>query len=232
MVPAPFGTLSMVRWIAIAAALTICISPSPADAHPHAFIETTSGIVFSDDGKIEAINVEWMFDPNYTSFATEGLDANKDGVLTSEELRPLAKVNIESLKEWSYFVYGRLNGEKIQWADVKKYDTSMGKDGRLTMNFVVPAVTPIDPRTAKFLYRIYDPTFYIAIDFVAKHPVKAIGKKPTVCKIEVGPVPDPSQTADTKNMLATKGTDWTPEGEEDFGIMFAQPVSVLCGGGQ
>jgi hypothetical protein len=27
-------------------------------------------------------------------------------------------------------------------------------------------------------------------------------------------------------MLATKGKDWTPDQEDDFGIMFAQPVAV------
>jgi ABC-type uncharacterized transport system substrate-binding protein len=213
----------------LASVVLIC-SFSTAGAHPHVFIEMTSAVVFNPEGKLKAINVKWVFDANYSEFATADLDVNKDGVLTPEELQPLAKDNIDSLKEWSYFVYGRLNGEKLKWGDVTEYRQTMGKDGRLEMHFAVPFVTPIDPRTAKFLYRIYDPTFYIAIDFVEKHPVSVIGKKPASCRVEVGPVPDPSQTADTKTMLASKGTDWTPDGGEDFGIMFAQPVSVLCGG--
>ena len=98
--------------------------------------------------------------------ATEGLDTNKDGMLSTDELEPLAKENIDNLKEWSYFVYGRLNGEKLKWADVTDYGQIMGDDGRLRMHFVVPFVKPIDARTAEFTYRIYDPTFYIAIDFV------------------------------------------------------------------
>jgi ABC-type uncharacterized transport system substrate-binding protein len=225
-----FGGRVMMGRLVVLATLLIIGSVSPTDAHPHAFIETTSAVVFNGEGKLKAINVRWVFDPNYSEFATADLDVNKDGIFTSEELHALAKENIASLKEWSYFVYGRLNDEKISWADVTEYGQTMGKDGRLELHFVIPIVNPIDPRTAKFLYRIYDPTFYIAIDFVGKHPVSVIGNKPPSCRVEVGPVPDPTQTADTKGMLASKGTDWTPDGGEDFGIMFAQPISVQCGG--
>jgi ABC-type nickel/cobalt efflux system permease component RcnA len=38
------------------------------------------------------------------------------------------------------------------------------------------------------------------------------------------------QTEDTKAMLATKGKDWQPPPEEDFGAMFAQPIAVICSG--
>ena len=199
-----------------------------AAAHPHAWIEMNSDVVFSDEGLVNAINVEWTFDPDYSSMATEGLDANKDTLFSADELEPLAKENIQSLKEWSYFVYGRLNGEKMKWADVQEYGQIMGSDGRLQLHFVVPFATPVDPKKSDFVFRIYDPSFYIAIDFTGKDPVEAVGAKPDSCRIEVGPVPDPNQTQDTKTMLSTKGKDWTPDQEDDFGIMFAQPVSVKC----
>jgi ABC-type uncharacterized transport system substrate-binding protein len=209
-------------------AIVLLALASQARAHPHVFIETTSDVVFNDAGLIKSINVEWVFDPNYSSMATEGLDTNKDGMFSADELQPLAKENVDSLKEWSYFVYGRLNGEKLKWADVTDYGQHMGDDGRLRMQFVVPLPQAVDPRTAEFVYRIYDPSFYIAIDFVGKDPVEALGSKPPSCQIEVRNPPDPSETQDTKSMLATKGKDWTPDQEDDFGVMFAQPVAVVC----
>jgi ABC-type uncharacterized transport system substrate-binding protein len=211
-----------------ASAIVLLALASPARAHPHAFIEMTSDVVFDDAGLIKAINVEWVFDSDYSSMATEGLDTNKDGMLSTDELQPLAKENVDSLKEWSYFVYGRVNGEKLKWADVADYGQLMGDDGRLRMHFVVPFLKPVDPRTAEFIYRIYDPTFYIAIDFVGKDPVEALGNKPPSCRIEIRKPPDPNETQDTKAMLSTKGKDWTPDQEDDFGIMFAQPVAVVC----
>ena len=215
------------RWFFVTMILVVAAAPE-ARAHPHVFIEMTSDVVFNDAGQINAINVEWVFDPDYSSMATEDLDTNKDGMLSTDELEPLAKENIENLKEWSYFVYGRLNGEKLKWADVTDYGQLMGDDGRLRMHFVVPFLKPVDPRTAEFIYRIYDPTFYIAIDFVGKEPVEALGNKPKSCRIEIRKPPDPNDTGDTKAMLATKGKDWTPDQEDDFGIMFAQPVAVVC----
>jgi hypothetical protein len=61
--------------------------------------------------------------------------------------------------------------------------------------------------------------------------VEALGNKPQSCRIEVRDPPDPNQTEDTKAMLATKGKDWTPDQEDDFGIMFAHPVAVVCNKG-
>jgi ABC-type uncharacterized transport system substrate-binding protein len=212
----------------IVSAMVLLATASQARAHPHVFIEMTSDVVFNGDGLINAINVEWVFDPDYSSMATEGLDANKDGMMSTDELAPLAKENVDSLKEWSYFVYARLNGEKLKWPDVTEYGQHMGDDGRLRMQFVVPLPKPVDPRTAEFVYRIYDPSFYIAIDFAGKEPVEALGSKPPSCQIEVRKPPDPNETQDTKSMLATKGKDWTPDQEDDFGVMFAQPVAVVC----
>jgi ABC-type uncharacterized transport system substrate-binding protein len=212
----------------IVSTMVLLATASQARAHPHVFIEMTSDVVFNGDGLINAINVEWVFDPDYSSMATEGLDANKDSMLSTDELAPLAKENVDSLKEWSYFVYARLNGEKLKWPDVTEYGQHMGDDGRLRMQFVVPLPKPVDPRTAEFVYRIYDPSFYIAIDFTGKEPVEALGSKPPSCQIEVRKPPDPNETQDTKSMLATKGKDWTPDQEDDFGVMFAQPVAVVC----
>src|SRR5262245_31786111 len=158
----PIRSAVVGRYFTLSTLLLIC-SASAADAHPHVFIEMTSVVVFNGEGKLRAINVKWVFDANYSEFATADLDVNKDGVLTPEELHPLAKVNLDSLKEWSYFVYGRLNDEKLKWADVTEYGQTMGKDCRLELHFVVPFSKPIDPRSDKFLYRIYDPTFYIAM---------------------------------------------------------------------
>ena len=39
-----------------------------------------------------------------------------------------------------------------------------------------------------------------------------------------------AQTEETKQMLATKGRDWQPPPDEDFGAMFAQPLHVDCKG--
>ena len=44
----------------------------------------------------------------------------------------------------------------------------------------------------------------------------------------VKPVPTDAELDQTRTMLSTKGKDWKPENNEDFGAMFAQPVLIKC----
>ena len=72
---------------------------SAAQAHPHVWVSMRSDIVFTDDGLIKGVNIEWVFDDNYTQMAIDGLDTDGDGVYSQTELDPLTKENINSLKD-------------------------------------------------------------------------------------------------------------------------------------
>ena len=54
----------------------------------------------------------WAFDDMYSMFATQGLESKEKGKFTRDELAPLAKVNVESLKEFDYFTYATADGKK------------------------------------------------------------------------------------------------------------------------
>ena len=211
---------------AAGAALPLVIS-APAMAHPHAWIETRSDVVFDDQGRITAINVEWSFDPDYSALAVEGLDTNGDGYYSAGELLPLARENIVALKDYDYFVYAKAGGAKVAYAEVTKYGQILS-NGTLKMHFTVPLAQPADPFAAEFVYRIYDPSYYIGIDFAEKEPLAALGKRPDACKVELRPPPTGEEIDSTRNMLAEKDKDWQPEVQEDFGSMFAKPVAVVC----
>ena len=43
--------------------------------------------------------------------AIQGLDTDGDGAYSKEELEPLAKVNVESLKEFGYFTFVQLSDD-------------------------------------------------------------------------------------------------------------------------
>ncbi len=220
----------MKRFLAAAAVLPIALAAAaaPAAAHPHVVIHMTAGVQFTDDGRMQGVGAEWIFDPEYSAMAVEGLDTDKDGKYSRAELKPLATENIKALKDYSYFVYGYLNGKKVKWKDVTRYEQDMGDDGRLRMYFAVEFPEPVDPAKETFLFRMYDPSFFIAMEYLGDAPVALIGKPPAGCVAKVDNPPDLSETADTKAMLATKGPEWQPDNEEDFGILFAQPVSLSC----
>ncbi len=66
------------------------------------------------------------------------------------------------------------------------------------------------------------------MDYAQDNPVNIIGALPQGCKLEVKPVIPDQEIDATRQMLSTKGTDWTPAADEDFGAMFAQPAVILC----
>jgi ABC-type nickel/cobalt efflux system permease component RcnA/ABC-type uncharacterized transport system substrate-binding protein len=207
----------------------LILSAVPAAAHPHVWIEARSSVVFDDQGLIVAIDHQWTMDEMYSEAAVEGLDTNGDGIYSSEELQPLTKENIESLKEYAYFTSFKAGEEKRAFGEVVEASQQWsGK--RLELRFKLPLQEPVDPTKTPVVYRVYDPGFFIAIEFPGKDAISAVGAIPAGCRSELGEPVSDEQVAETKTMLATKGVDWQAPPEEDFGAMFAQPIAIACGG--
>jgi ABC-type uncharacterized transport system substrate-binding protein len=206
--------------------LAVCAS-APALAHPHVWIDMRSDIVFSDDGLIKGVNLEWTFDDGYTQMALDGLDSNGDGVYSQAEIELLTRENIASLKDYEFFTVMRVNGDKQEIGEVTEFGQIWSND-KLALHFHVPLKSPVDPAKGQFTVKVYDPEFFIAIDYVKDDPVTALGKIPAACKLVVKPVPTDAELEATRQMLSTKGKDWQPENNEDFGAMFAQAVAIEC----
>jgi len=216
------------RWAAPAALIaSLAAAAGPAAAHPHVWIEMRSDVVFDDQGQVTALNLMWTFDDAYAQMALDGLDTNGDGVYSPSEIEPLTKENIASLKDYDYFTVMRFNGEKQALGEVTEFGQIWSND-KLQLHLQVPLKTPVDPTKGEFVAKVYDPDFFIAIDYVKDEPVTVIGAMPKGCDLVVKPVPTDAEVEQTRAMLSTKGPDWKPETEEDFGALFAQPVTIQC----
>ena len=88
------------------------LSAAPALAHPHVWV-TASATVLYEHNTITGLQQAWTFDEFYAAMAIEGLDKNNDGVYDREELAPLAKVNIDGIKEFDYFTYATADGRHV-----------------------------------------------------------------------------------------------------------------------
>ena len=104
---APQSVLSCARMNALLrillAALLILAAGRLAQAHPHVWVTMQTELIYAPDGSITGIRHAWSFDDMFSTFATQGLESKEKGKFTREELAPLAKVNVESLKEFGYF---------------------------------------------------------------------------------------------------------------------------------
>jgi len=198
---------------------------SGAKAHPHVWATVRSEIVFGPDRKITGIRHAWTFDEFYTAMAVQGLDTDQDGVYSKEELDPLAKVNVDSLEEFAYFTFVRVDGtEKFlplkppvdYWVE---YDNTV-----LTLHFTLPLETPLDPSDNAVTVDVYDPTFFVAFGFAEKAPVKVAGTaKGCTAEIEKS---DPESAEAAKALSEAFFSQLGPG--SNYGSQFAQTVTVRC----
>ena len=220
--------MNITRWAASAVFISaMAVSGSPASAHPHVWIEMRSDVVFNDQGQITAVNLMWTFDDAYAQMALDGLDTNGDGVYSPSELDPLTRENIASLKDYGFFTVMRFNGQKQPFGEVPEFGQIWSND-KLQLHMQVPLKAPLDPTKGEFVAKIYDPDFFIAMDYAQEEPVSVVGAMPKNCQLVVKPVATDAEVEQTRAMLSTKGPEWKPENDEDFGALFAQPVIVQC----
>src|SRR6202158_3575621 len=109
-----------------------------ARAHPHVWVTMKSELVYAPDGTITGVRHHWSFDDMFSTFAVQGLESKEKDKYTREELAPLAKVNVESLKEFDYFTYATADGKKTPMADPLPDYWLDYKDQILTLNFTLP----------------------------------------------------------------------------------------------
>src|SRR3569833_2672188 len=124
----------------VAAALSFS---APAVAHPHVWVTMTTEVVYAPDGIVTGIRLAWAFDDMFSAFATQGYESKVKGQFTREELEPLAKVNVESLKEYDYFTYVTADGKKVKLKDPAPGYYLDWKDAVLTLHFTLPVEQPI-----------------------------------------------------------------------------------------
>ena len=98
-------------------ALATLFVAAPAQAHPHVWVTMQTELVYAPDGSITGIRHAWSFDDMFSTFAIQGLESKEKGKFTREELAPLAKVNVDSLKEFDYFTYATADGTKVALTD-------------------------------------------------------------------------------------------------------------------
>ena len=169
--------------IRILLATLACVVPAwPASAHPHVWVTMHTELIYARDGSITGIRHHWAFDDMFSAFATQGLASKVKGQFTSEELAPLAKVNVESLKEYKYFTYITADGKKAELTDPAPDYWLDFKDTILTLNFTLPFKVPLKAKYMKI--EIYDPTIFVDFEFAKKDPVH-VDNFPHGCKADV-----------------------------------------------
>ncbi len=206
-------------------AATALLSASPAAAHPHVWASVRSEIILNTDHQITGVRHAWTFDEFYSAMAVQGLDTNGDGVFSAEELKPLAEVNIKSLKDFDYFTFVHIgDGDNLPLKPPENYSLDYDK-GLLTLHFTLPLDKPIDAHGQEVQVDVYDPSFFVAFGFATEAPVKLSGDGIKGCSAEIKR-PDSETEEDAKALSEAFFSQLGPN--SNFGAQFAQTMMVKC----
>lgn len=206
--------------LAALACAAACLVAPRAEAHPHVWVQVQSEILYGADGSVTGVRHHWAFDEMFSTYATQGLDANNDGKLTPDELKDLAKTNVEALKDFEYFTYARFDGKKAKFNEAADYGLDFDK-GILTLHFTLPLAAPVKAKSAEF--DIYDNTYFVDFALREGEAVK-LTNAPPACKLRAARKNEaPSPQAPLDESAFEKGGAGAM-----FGSMSATRIAVNC----
>jgi ABC-type uncharacterized transport system substrate-binding protein len=203
--------------------LSICVAlalgAGAAQAHPHVWVTAASELIFAADGSITGVRHAWTFDDMFSAYALQGIKTRKKGAYSREELAPLAQTNMDSLKEFAFFTFARMDNKKQKFADPIDYYLEY-KDAALVLHFTLPFKTPV--KVKQLALEIFDPTYFVDFSLQKKDPIRLVGA-PAACILAVQ---RPSDGAAGAQKLSE---DTFLNGENaNYGAMFANKISVDC----
>ena len=102
--------------------------------------------------------------------------AKDKGAFSRAELAPLAKTNVELLKEYDYFTFATADGNKAPLGDPLPDYFADYKDLVVTLHFTLPFKTPVKAKLLKI--DIYDATIFVDFSFAKDKPVSLVGTPP------------------------------------------------------
>ncbi|ESR24808.1 DUF1007 family protein [Lutibaculum baratangense] len=158
------------------------LAAQEARAHPHVWVTTQSELVFKN-GVLAAVRHEWTFDEYFSAYAAQGLDANGDGVLSREELEPLAKVNVESLSDFEFFTFLKVGEYPAAFQEPQDYWLEE-KGDQLVLHFTLPIEKPMLVGDRRTSLEIYDPTFFVDFTLAETESVVMAGA-PDGCRLDI-----------------------------------------------
>ena len=208
------------------AALLACTA-SAASAHPHVWVTAKAQLVYAD-GQLVGVRDTWSFDPEYTAFITQGLDANKDGTLSPEELAGLAAENTANLAEFGYFTKLKVGGKEQAFADPKEPAAHI-EDRALVMTFLLPLKTPVQQGRGVAALEVYDPTYFVSFAFAEGTDAATLAGAPQGCAATVTrPKTQQPKTAEAGSPGMTEAFFEALTAASTYGVQFASRILVAC----
>lgn len=134
------------------------LTPAPADAHPHTFIQVEAAILI-DSGEVQGLRYVWRFDRAYLDGLREEYDTNRDGLLSDEELLSWLTASKRNLETFKFFTTVRQGSQVMPLGTADSHRVERAADG-LALHFTVRLANPIATKAGPVRIDIFDRTFF------------------------------------------------------------------------
>jgi len=214
-----YGFRGLLASVALA---SLAVAGGPASAHPHAWIDRRTEIVFGESGAVDGLRQTWTFDEYYTIYALDGLDEDQDGVIEKEVLDGLLKQIMGKLGPYRFFTDAKVAGET---AEIGLHpERSHGyEDGRFIISFEVTFPNPIAVAETPLVYGVFDPTYYIEILHEKGDEAVQLVNAPAECH---STLVKPEPSFEMMTLAASADVDVTAN--DTLGAAFAERVTIAC----
>ncbi|MRI53450.1 DUF1007 family protein [Methylobacterium sp. DB1607] len=222
-------TAASLRRLAVTAALGLAAglaASSPASAHPHVWITAKAELAY-EAGRVTGIRHAWTFDPEYTAFLTQGLDANGDGKVSPEELQGSAKEHAGNLAEFAYFTKLKVAGKEQTFAEPQEARMAM-EGGKLTLSFLLPLKTPAAQGKGVAAIEIYDPTYFIAFSLAEGADALRLAGAASGCSMTVTRAKNAEPAVASAGQSMTEAMFEALTAASNYGEQFANRAIVAC----
>lgn len=206
--------------VSLLATSTLATS-TPALAHPHVFVTARAEVLYAPDGKMTGVRHAWTFDKVYSSYITQGLDADGNGKLAPDEMRDLAKENTFSLVEFDYFTIVKANGAKQAFGEPRDWGMTYA-DEEVTLAYVLPLKAPAPNKLVTV--EIYDPSYFVAF-MLAEGDAVTLAGAPKGCSTTVSR-PKPVDAAQQQSLSESFFNALTAA--SNYGGQFSNRALVAC----
>ena len=198
----------------------------PALAHPHIFVDATVQIQLDKDGKVEKLSQHWLFDALFSAGVILDFDKNGDRFLDPSELAEISKTIRESLADFDYFQSVTADGKAIKLANPDKLVADM-KNNQLSLYIENKPQSPLYiKRGGRYSFTLYDPSFYVAVNFKRDVDITFSGL-PSFCE---GHMVRPDGDKILSKSLASDTEDFfaNPDASLDLAQRLAPKLEVIC----
>lgn len=137
------------------------VFPTGAGAHPHIWISAEASFVFKDENVV-AIRQTWIFDEFFSAALIKDFDVNRDGRFDEAETEQLRQNAFSALKDFTYFTHVRVDGKDAKITEVSGFSAEID-GGKIVYRFTAHLPEPVDPRTQKASFGLYDHSYYVDV---------------------------------------------------------------------